>query len=159
MQQSEEDSSQPSPALTAHLRNAITLAPDNSEGYRLLTTFQYNGGDLSDAIQTTRDALNVITDDDTGILFREKLAYLYVASGFGDEAIAIYREIAAEKPQEIQLRHGLVNALIINGHHEEAVSELKTLLTEHRSRVSHQETLAVEQFNYLMPQYAEMEKD
>src|SRR5690625_236171 len=32
MQQSEEDSSQPSPALTAHLRNAITLEPDNSEG-------------------------------------------------------------------------------------------------------------------------------
>lgn len=156
MQQSEEDSSQPSPALTAHLRNAITLEPDNSEGYRLLTSVQYNRGDLSDAIQTTRDALNVITDDDTRILFREKLAYLYLESGFGDEAIAIYREIAVEKPEEIQLRHGLVNALIINGYHEEAVSELKTLLTEHPSRVSYQETLAVENFNYFMQKYEEM---
>src|SRR5690625_7911560 len=86
-QQSEEDSSQPSPALSASLRNAITLSPDNSEGYRHLTSVQYNGGDLSDAIQTTRDALNVITDDDTRILFREKLAYLYLESGFGDEEI------------------------------------------------------------------------
>src|SRR5690625_2194955 len=98
MQRSEEDTSQPSPALTAHLRNAITLPPDNSEGYRLLTSVQYNSGARPDGIATTRDALNVITDDATRILFRENRAYLYLESGFGDEAIAIYRENAAEKP-------------------------------------------------------------
>lgn len=153
VQKSPQASREDYSAITAHLTNSVNLSPANIDSYRLLATIQYTHGYYPDAIQTVQDALSVISDKEDSILFQEKLAYLYLESGSGDEAIAIYRDIAAEQPDRIQFRHGLVNALIVSGYHEEAVLTLKELMEEHPSRVSYQEILAVENYHYFSKKY------
>lgn len=153
LQQSSPPSQLEYSAINDHLTNAITILPDNIESYRLLASTHYSLGFYSDAIQTIQQALSVISDHDNEIFFREKLAYLYLESGSGDEALEIYREIAAEKPELIQLRHGLVNALIISGYHAEAATVLKELMEEFPKRTSYQEALAMENYHQFLEEY------
>lgn len=133
--------------ITDHLNNAITIAPDSVASYSVLATTHYSHGYYSDAIGTVQSALAVIEDPDKHLRFREKLAYLYFESGAGGKAIEIYRDLVAERPEQIHLRHGLVNALMIHGQHEEAVDALKELMEANPTRVSYQETLAAESYN------------
>lgn len=153
LQQTTQPAQQEYPEITDHLTNAMTIAPHNIDSYQLLAATHYSLGYYSDAINTIQRALTVIEEDDEAILFREKLAYLYLESGSGDEAIEIYRDIAAENPELIQLRHGLVNSLIINGYHEEAASVLTELMEEFPARISYQESLAVENYRHFLETY------
>jgi tetratricopeptide (TPR) repeat protein len=133
--------------IQSHFENAIILRPDSLTTYNLLANTFYLTGDLSNAIETLRNALEAAGSEDPSI--RERLAYLYLESGDIEQSILIYRDLADSYPNENHIRHGLANALILNNQHDEAISILRNLVNQYSARFEYREALAVQLYYQL----------
>lgn len=130
--------------IIAHLENASTIIPDSLNTYNLKATTFYRHGDTQKAISTLENAENngvTLTPES-----QEKIAFLYLESGNLGKSIEIYKELVNQYSDNQEYRHGLINALILNEDHEEAVTLLKDLSDEYPNRDEYVEALASEQF-------------
>jgi tetratricopeptide (TPR) repeat protein len=130
--------------IIAHLDNAITVIPDSLVTYSLKSATLYRRGYLNEAIGTLQEANRIANGVNPDI--REKLAYLYLESGNYVDALSLYTELTQEYPDRETYIHGLVNVLIINKQHDEAVAKLRHLTDQYPARTSYRETLATELF-------------
>ncbi len=130
------------PRIIAHFDNAKTLMPDSLATYNVLATTYYQQGNINQAIQTLVEAEQGI--DGSNPQIKEKLAYLYLESGNLEEATQRYQALAASHPNNLHFKHGLVNALILNENHVEAIELLEELSDGYPTRYNYKESLATE---------------
>ncbi|GEM_PF-430508 len=133
---------QNSDRITAHFRNAITLIPDSTVTYSLKATTHYKSGNTDKAIQTLESGRDHGVE--LGPEYTEKLAYLYLESGYFEQSVSLYQELIDAHPDNSKFKHGLVNALILKEDHEESVALLKDLIDQNPERHEYQEALAAE---------------
>ena len=74
---------------------AISMAPQNSGGYKALAEYQAQGGKIDEAIQTLKNGLAQIPKD---MDLRFVLASLYQQKNDIDGAIKLYEEMLADQP-------------------------------------------------------------
>ncbi len=128
--------------IVAHFNNAITLIPDSLVTYNLKATTLYEKGNLNEAIKTLEKAGRISGETQTEL--EEKLAYLYLESGDVERSIEMYQNLVEANPDDHHLKHGLVNAYIIDNQHENAISILTDLTDQFPSRHAYQEALATQ---------------
>lgn len=138
----DEETNDRYPLIRAHFKNAITLIPDSLSSYNLLATTYYQQGNINQAIETLKQAEEISKNSSPQI--KEKLAYLYLESGDLYEAANRYQSLSAANPDNLHIKHGLINALILNKRHIEAIELLKELSDEYPSRYNYKESLATE---------------
>jgi tetratricopeptide (TPR) repeat protein len=130
--------------IIAHLNNAITIIPDSLVTYSLKSTTLYRRGHLNESISTLVEANRIARVEKPEI--REKLAFLYMESGYVSDAIYIYEELTNQYPDRETYIHGLINALILNKQHDDAVLILRNLSDQYPARTRYRESLATELF-------------
>lgn len=133
-----------SQTIIAHFDNAITLIPDSLQTYNLKATTLYRIGNLHAAIETLETAKSFKTISTSNL--DEKIAYLHLESGNIQEALSFYNQLSEAYPDDENYRNGLINALILNEQHEEAVAILKDLSEQYPARFFYREALATETF-------------
>lgn len=136
--------------IVSHLKNAITVKPEELVSYSLLATTYYKRGYYNEAVNTLTDALFYEENSEHESEIKEKLAYLYLESGEYDQSISLYEELAEEETGAIYIKHGLANAYMLNEQHEKASELLKSLSEEYPSRVTYREALATEYFKLFL---------
>lgn len=128
-----------------HFDNAITIQPDSIVTYNLQATTYYKHGNISKAIESLKIADEI--ENGSNRTIKERLAYLYLEAGNLDEAIRHYDLLVTEYPDLGHLKHGLVNAYILNDNHQQAVNLLSELSEQYPARYEYQEALATEKFH------------
>lgn len=130
--------------ISSHLGNAIVIAPDSIESYRIKASHHYNQGELNSAIETlelaNRNIANLPLD------MREKHAFLLLEEGRFENAIEIYTDLADSNPDSERIKHGLANAYILNGQHRESIQLLRELIERSPDDISYRQALATELF-------------
>jgi len=86
--------------------------------------------------------LKVNSDPDRVASINEKLAFIYLESGETDKSVSTYQELQKENSSSITIRHGLINAYILNNQPEKAAQQLQLLADEYPDRVTYLESLA-----------------
>ncbi|MEX2436471.1 MAG: tetratricopeptide repeat protein [Balneolaceae bacterium] len=128
-----------------HFDNAITIQPDSIVTYNLQATTYYKHGNISKAVESLKVADEI--ENGSNRTIKERLAYLYLEAGNLDEAIRHYDLLVTEYPDLGHLKHGLVNAYILNDNHQQAVNLLSELSEQYPARYEYQEALATEKFH------------
>lgn len=128
-----------------HFDNAITIQPDSLVTYNLQATTYYKHGNISNAVESLKVADEI--ENGSNRTIKERLAYLYLEAGNLDEAIRHYDFLVTEYPDLGHLKHGLVNAYILNDNHQQAIDLLSELTEQYPARYEYQEALATEKFH------------
>jgi tetratricopeptide (TPR) repeat protein len=152
---SESDSySQSNQQIIDHLENAILINPDIQTAYSLKSKVHYRNGDLQLAVSTLQTA-----NDKFGELpldLKEQHAYLLLEEGQLQAAIEIYQELLDEYPQNDEIKHGLVNAYILDENHESSIDLLRELTESNQGNLSYHEALATELFFHIQSSLGKM---
>lgn len=137
-----------------HLENAILIDPENSSSYTLKATAYYRTGELQLAVQTLQTANNRF--DQLPLDVMENLAFLLLEEGQLQNSIELYERLRDQNPDNDEIKHGLVNAYILDGQHESSISLLRELLENDRENLTYNEALATELFFYIQNSVSEM---
>lgn len=130
--------------INSHLGNAIEIAPDSIDSYRIKTSNHYNRGELNRAIETLELANRNIAD--LPLDMREKHAFLLLEEGRLETAIELYSTLADSHPDNERIKHGLANAYILDGRHSESIQLLRELIESSPDNVSYRQAIATELF-------------
>lgn len=130
--------------ITAHLTNAITIMPDSMSAYSLLSTTYYRHGDTQLALNTIREAVNKSENPPNAIL--EKKAFLHLETGNIEESLRLYKTLAENDSSDGRYRRGLVNVLILNEDHTQAIEILENLVEQFPTRPDYLEALATQTY-------------
>lgn len=133
--------------IIAHFRNALIINTDNSSTYTMKATAYYRNGDLQYAVETLQDAENRF--DPMPFEMSEKLAFLLLEEGQIEKSIAIYRQLLENEPNNEDIKHGLVNAYILDGQHERSIELLRDLIEADHNHLTYHEALATELFFHI----------
>jgi len=125
-----------------HLENAIIIQPDSLSSYNVLSTAYYSNGLYTSAEETLNKLLEVNPDPDRVAAIHEKLAFIYLESGDTDKSVSKYEELQIENSSSITIKHGLINAYILDNQPEKAAQQLQLLADEYPDRVTYLESLA-----------------
>lgn len=125
-----------------HLENAIIIQPDSLSSYNVLSTAYYSNGLYANAEETLNRLLEVSSDPDRVTSTNEKLAFIYLESGEPGKSVSKYQELLKEKGTSITIRHGLINAYILNNQPDKAAQQLQMLTDEYPDRITYLESLA-----------------
>ncbi len=125
-----------------HLENAIIIQPDSLSSYNVLSTAYYSNGLYTNAEETLNRLLEVSSDPDRVTATNEKLAFIYLESGEPGKSVSKYQELLKENSTSITIRHGLINAYILNNQPDKAAKQLQTLTDEYPDRITYLESLA-----------------
>lgn len=125
-----------------HLENAIIVQPDSLSTYNVLSTAYYSNGLFANAEETLNKLLEVSSDPGIVAATNEKLAFIYLESGKPGKSVSKYQELLKENSTAITIRHGLINAYILNNQPEKAAQQLQMLTDEYPDRITYLESLA-----------------
>jgi len=137
-----------------HLVNAILIKPDVISAYNLKSKAHYRIGELQNAVvslQTANDNFDPIP-----LEMKEQLAYLLLEEGQLQSSIQLYQELLEEFPQNDEVKHGLINAYILDENHEASIELLRDLTEAGNSDLSYHEALATELFFYIQTSLSKM---
>jgi tetratricopeptide (TPR) repeat protein len=140
--------------VIAHLENALQVQPDNPKAHNLKATAYYRNGDLQLAVETLQTAYNQF--DHLPVEMKEKLAFLLLEEGQLEKSIDLYRTLLDENPENIDVKHGLINAYILNEQHDASIELLRGLLETDQENITYHEALATELFFYIQSSVNEM---
>ncbi|HKJ31233.1 MAG TPA: tetratricopeptide repeat protein [Balneolales bacterium] len=112
----------------AYLNNATIIQPDSEITYEVKSDVYYRLGDLPKAVNSMETAVAKSNDHTKEEL--ERLAFLYLENQQYDHAIDTYKEALEDNPGNINLLHGLENAYLANGNHQQAVALIKRLINK-----------------------------
>lgn len=129
----------------AHFRNATSIIPDSSISYKMEARAYYNDQQLDKAIAVLQDARTNIQPVSNQLL--EQLAYLYSETDQPHKAIEVYRQMNPVSDQNLNIIHGLTNAYIAAGEHQNAIHLLQKLIQQEPSNIIYQQTLATEYYS------------
>ncbi|MGM0506759.1 MAG: tetratricopeptide repeat protein [Bacteroidota bacterium] len=146
-QAGESDLGNPQSSSLHHFENASVLQPEEGDPYRHISSIHYRQDRIPEAISTLETAMQQVIPYPPDM--NERIAYLYLESGYLDEAITRYQSLVEEVPERIEIRHALINALILNEQHMDAVRELRELKEENPDNHQYRESLAIELFFHL----------
>ncbi|MEX2585600.1 MAG: tetratricopeptide repeat protein [Balneolaceae bacterium] len=130
--------------INSHLGNAIEIAPDSIDSYRIKASHHYNQGELNRAIETLELANRNVADPPLDM--REKHAFLLLEEGRLETAIELYSTLADSHPDNERIKHGLANAYILDGRHSESIQLLRELIESSPDDVSYHQAIATELF-------------
>ena len=116
--------------------------PDTTISYRLKAETHYRHNDFDKAISTLENARDNITTLPAQML--EQLAFIYLENDQNEEAIAVYEEAISSSDENLNLIHGLSNAHIKLGEHEQAVELLKVLIENKPENIVYRESYGTE---------------
>lgn len=136
-----------------HFRNAMTLRPSEADPYRHLSSLYYRDDQIPEAVKLLVRARDLIPSFPADL--QERLAFLYLESGEVERAIEQYQELVEMAPDQVEVRHALVNAYILNENHTNAVDELRTLLEQEPTELLYRQSLATELFFHLQDHWRE----
>lgn len=142
-----------SPVIT-HLKNTLQVHPDSPKAYNLKATAYYRNGDLQLAVETLLTAYNRF--DQLPVDMKEKLAFLLLEEGQLEKSIDLYRILLDENPENHDIKHGLVNAYILNEQHDASIELLRELLESDQENIIYHEALATELFYYIQTSVNDM---
>ncbi len=140
--------------VIAHLKNALQVHPDNPKTYNLKATAYYRNGDLQLAVETLQTAYNQF--DQLPVEMKEKLAFLLLEEGQLEKSIDLYQILLDEHPENDDIKHGLVNAYILNEQHDASIELLRELLASDQDNIPYHEALATELFFYIQTSVNDM---
>ncbi|MGD8426439.1 MAG: tetratricopeptide repeat protein [Balneolaceae bacterium] len=141
----------------AHFRNATVIIPDSSISYKMEALAYYRNQQPSEAINVLEKARSNIQDIPVEIL--EQLAFLYTHTGQPKKAIEVYKQTKPISGQNLNLIHGLTNAYISAGEHEQAVELLQTLIKKEPDNIIYRRTLATELYSVASQKFNSITED
>lgn len=109
-----------------HLENATTIQPDSALSYIVLSSTQFNTGDISSAITTYEQAMDRL--EQAEIEDYEFLISLYINQDRFDDAEPLTLEAMEEYPDEDQFIQFLADIYIQLGNVDEAISIIEDLI-------------------------------
>jgi len=130
-----------------HLQNAIEISPGSKDTYAVKAAFHYQNGELNRAVATLEQAKEALSDLPSEM--EEKYAFLLLEEGEIQRAINIYSDLAQQHPDQEQIRHGLVNAYILDGQHDKSIELLRELVEAAPDNIAYHQALATELFFHL----------
>lgn len=147
-------------AALTHLNNAIIIEPDSVSSYELASEAYLKLDDPTQAFQVLDDALNRGSEIKKTTL--ERHAYLAIQVGEFDKAMNSYNTLREKDYDDLNLSHGLVNALKQAGQHQKAADILEELIERSPDNPDYTLTyskqlykLAVERFDDWLETYRE----
>ena len=112
----------------SHLRNAVSLKPNEVSSYIALTNAYYSADKLKLAVKTLRDAEENLDAPNAQVY--EKLGFLSLEQGETEDAIIFYQR-SIDITDNKNAAFGLINAYISNGESLNAVDLLSGLLSRY----------------------------
>src|SRR5699024_2381926 len=103
-----------------HFNNAASLLPGQADSYKLGSQNYYKGDQLQNAVDLLERARRNLTLPPVDLM--ESLAFLYVETDQLSQAIRIYKEARSRLKYNFNLMHGLSNAYVKAGDHQNAIS-------------------------------------
>jgi tetratricopeptide (TPR) repeat protein len=141
--QTDTSGAAPSYELAAsHFENATTIIPDSAVSYKMGAKAMYKNQQPERAIQILEDARTAVDRIPSEML--EQLAFLYLETGQTQNAVAVYEEAESFSDQNLNLLHGLSNAYISSGEHQQAAELLQQLIEQKPENVIYGQSLAKE---------------
>ncbi|MFU8812012.1 MAG: tetratricopeptide repeat protein [Balneolaceae bacterium] len=128
----------------SHLENALTVLPDSSAPYSLLSTLSYRQGETDQALLYLQQAVE--NDAHVTEAMLEKQAYLYMETGNLERSAELYEQLVDQFGTTDTYTHGLLNAYILQERHEKAIELLSELRESHPTRPFYLEALAVQSY-------------
>lgn len=145
LMQSEDDAaSSDYESAAAHFENAIVILPDSLVSYQMKARAHYQNDELEPAIGTLEEALEQVSIPPSELL--ERLAFLYLEDNRTGDAVDVYEEAETFSGDNQNLLHGLANAYITSGNHQEAIVLLNQLVDAEPENSAYRETLGIELF-------------
>jgi len=111
-----------------HLENAIIIQPDSALSYIVLSSTQFNQGDITKSIETYERAMERIETPE--VEDYEFLISLYINQERYDDAQALTLEAREDYPDNTQFVQFLADIYIQQGNIEEAISIIEELIAE-----------------------------
>jgi len=127
-----------------YFKNATIIIPDSSISYKMEAKAYYKNHKEEKAISVLEGARNHIQDMPTPLL--AQLAFLYSDTQQPLKAIEVYKQMDPAKGQNLNIIHGLINAYIAAGEHQNALNLLQSLIAKEPDNIIYQQTLASELF-------------
>ncbi len=118
--------SNPDRVAMDHLENAITMQPDSALSYIVLSSTQFNTGDISTAISTYEQAMEKLNRPD--VEDYEFLISLYINQNRFDDAEPLTLEAMDVYPDKDQFIQFLADIYIQQGNVNEAISIIESLI-------------------------------
>ncbi len=140
-----------------HFENAMIFEPDHQELYHQKATAHYWNGDHHLAIETLRISQEIF--DPISAEKREMLAYLLLEEGQIKDSIELYESLLMTNPDNEQIKHGLVNAYILDEQHQRSIELLKELVESQPDNLVYSEALATELFFHIQSTITEIEEE
>ncbi len=137
-----------------HLVNAILIKPDVMSAYELKSTAHYRIGELQNAVASLQAAHDNYAP--LPLEMKEQLAYLLLEEGQLQSSIQLYQELLEEYPHNDEVKHGLINAYILDENHEASIELLRELTVARNSVLPYHEALATELFFYIQTSLSSM---
>tara|TARA_B100000963_G_scaffold336528_1_gene331644 strand:- start:866 stop:2041 length:1176 start_codon:yes stop_codon:yes gene_type:complete len=134
---------------SSHLRNAVSLKPNEISSYIALTNAYYSATKIKLAFKTLRDAEKNLDVPNAQIY--EKLGFLSLEQGKIEDAIKYYQN-SIDINDNKNAAFGLVNAFISNGESQKAVDLLSGLLTRYPNNTDINHVYGV-QLNIVLDSY------
>ncbi len=111
-----------------HLNNAITIQPDSALSYIVLSSTQFNQGDITESIATYERAMERMESPE--IEDYEFLISLYIDQGRYDDAEELTLEARENYPDNTQFVQFLADIYIQQGNIDEAISIIEELIAD-----------------------------
>jgi tetratricopeptide (TPR) repeat protein len=106
---------------------AVHIAPTNENAVTLLSSLYEQGGEINDAIEVVRAAVNAPT---ASAELRLVLARLYLDANRRDDAIEQLRRAIAAEPSMLSYRYRLVEVLLLENHVDAAEAALRAAIAQ-----------------------------
>ncbi|MEX2573979.1 MAG: tetratricopeptide repeat protein [Balneolaceae bacterium] len=120
--------SNPDQTAKIHFENAITIEPDSSISYIVLSSVQYQEGDIEEATETYELAMSKM--DSPVFEDYEFLISLYFMQNRFQDAIDLSLEALEEYPEESVFAQFLADAYLETGEPEKAMNLIRQLVAE-----------------------------
>lgn len=138
-----------------HFSNAISIIPDSVVSYRMKASAHYRNHEVDQAVATLETARRRI-DKRLPSTVLEQLAYLYLEQERPDRAVALYEQAESFSDDNLNLIHGLANAYITAGSHEEAVDLLNALVENEPENIIYLQSYGNELYNLGIEKFRSM---
>lgn len=125
-----------------HFNNATVIIPDSSISYKMEARAHYKNQNKEKAIEVLELARKNIAQPPLPML--EQLAFLYLETDQPQQAVGVYEQANSFSDQNLNLLHGLSNAYISAGQHQEAIELLQVLIENEPENIIYGQSLATE---------------
>jgi len=141
----------------AHFTNATVIIPDSAISYKMGARAYYQHQDVEHAISMLQTARRNISD--MPVVLLEQLAFLYLENDEPEHAIAVYEETESFSQKNLNLLHGLSNAYISAGKHQQSIKILTSLVEEKPENIIYKQSLATELYHLASEKVDSIQKD